>query len=446
VLKTGQVLVTGGCATTACGTELQSSELYDPATNRWTTTGNLNTGRTDHTAVLLTSGKVLAIGGYAGGGSASTELYDAATGAWTPAASTHDARYLNGTTLLADGAVLVTGGAAGRYPQTSAEIYNPGANLWTLTGGMKTGRYGHTSTLLADGTVLLAGGEGQAISCGKACTGYIPTAAAEIFSEATGGFTATTPLNRAVAYHSTTLTTKGVAITSGGQGYLATCCVVVADSEYYTPLTLSFSSYSLDFGVLQTGLTSAPQTVTLTNLSGHASRFAKISASGDYAQTNTCPPTLTPGQQCAITVTFRPLKTGVLAGAVKVADNDPGSPTQTIALTGTGEALSLALTPGSLSLGSVAVGSSSSQTATLTNDGAAPVTLTGFAVSPADGTFTQTNDCPASLAVQQTCTITVVFTPPDVVTYSATVSVSGSAGKPATLPVTGTGLDGGGGG
>ena len=60
--------------------------------------------------------------------------------------------------------------------------------------------------------------------------------------------------------------------------------------------------------------------------------------------------------------------------------------------------------------------------------GSAPVTLTGFSVSPADGTFTQTNNCPATLAIQQSCAVQIVFTPPDVFTYSATVSVANGAG------------------
>jgi hypothetical protein len=78
----------------------------------------------------------------------------------------------------------------------------------------------------------------------------------------------------------------------------------------------------------------------------------------------------------------------------------------------------------------------------LTNDGAAPVNITGIAIAPANGTFTQTNNCPSTLSVQQTCTITITFTPPDVFTYAATLSVTSSAGGAAKLPLSGTGLDG----
>ena len=104
--------------------------------------------------------------------------------------STNAGRYLNTTTLLSDGKVLVTGGANGRFPVSSAELYDPTANTWTYTGTMKIGRYAHTATLLADGTVLVPGGVGQSISCGKDCTGYIPTNKVDIYSEANGTFTA----------------------------------------------------------------------------------------------------------------------------------------------------------------------------------------------------------------------------------------------------------------
>jgi len=77
----------------------------------------------------------------------------------------------------------------------------------------------------------------------------------------------------------------------------------------------------------------------------------------------------------------------------------------------------------------------------LTNDGATSVNLTGFAIAPADGTYTQTNNCPATLGVQQTCTFQIMFTPPDVFTYNATLSVTNSAGAAASLALTGMGLN-----
>jgi len=440
LLPGGKVLVTGGCIALACSPATAGSELYDPTSNTWSTTGSLNTARYFHTAVLLKTGKVLAVGG--AGPLSSCELYSPTTSKWSNAASTNAGRYLNTTTLLADGKVLVAGGANGRYPLNSAEIYDPTAKTWTLTGNMKSGRYAHTAALLPDSTVVVAGGVGQSISCGKACTGYIPFSKVDVYNEAAGTFTAAASLSQPLAYHSMTLLSTGRALENGGLGVTSTCCVVESTSSFYTPLTLTFSASSLNFGLLQIGLTSPSQTVTVTNVGGHPVDFTSIASSGDYAQTHTCPTTMTAGTSCTITITFTPAKTGTRSGAVILKDNSPGSPTQTITLSGTGEAGALGFTAASLNFGTVLVGSSSTQSATLTNDGAAPVNITGVAISPADGTFTQTNDCPATVNVQQTCTFQITFTPPDVFTYNATLLITNSANGPADLPLSGTGADG----
>jgi hypothetical protein len=442
LLPSGKVLVAGGCTASDCSTDTAVSELYDPTSNTWSTTGSLNTARSYQTAVLLKTGMVLAIGG--SGGITSCELYDPSKGTWSYAASTHSARYLNTTTLLTDGKVLVTGGANGRFPVSSAELYDPTANTWTLTGNMTIGRYAHTASLLTDGTVLVAGGMGKSITCGKDCTGYIPTNKADAYNEGTGKFTATTNLSQALAYHSMTLLTTGRALEDGGIATTSVCCVVVNTAQVYTPLTLTFSASSLTFGLLQIGLSSPSQTATVTNVSGHSVTFTSIASSGDFSQSNTCPTTpttITAGQSCTITITFTPTATGTRKGAVTLKDNCPGSATQNISLTGTGETLALGFTPASLNFGSVVVGSSIPQSATLTNDGAAAVNITGVAISPANGTYTQTNNCPTTLGVQQTCTFQIVFTPPDVFTYKATLSISNSAGAAASLPLSGTGLN-----
>src|SRR5207253_5154430 len=79
----------------------------------WVTTGNLVTARYNHTATLLSSGKVLVAGGQGSSGIiSSAELYDPARGWWSSSGSFTE--YLcsaNDTaTLLPTAAVLVAGG------------------------------------------------------------------------------------------------------------------------------------------------------------------------------------------------------------------------------------------------------------------------------------------------------------------------------------------------
>lgn len=444
LLQSGKVLVAGGCTTNPCGSYTADSELYDPASNQWTTTGIMITPRAFHTATLLQSGNVLAAGGSGGLVLSSSELYNPGTGIWQSAPSMTSARVQHAATLLQSGKVLVTGGTLSKYPLNSAELYDPSANTWALTGHMTTGRYAHTATHLTDGTVLVAGGEGQAISCGKDCTGYIPTAKTELYNEATGAFTAAASLNRARAYHSATLL-AGRALAAGGIGYTATCCVVLNSAEVYTPLSLTLSAPSLNFGFRQVGLTSSPQTVTVTNVSSHSVIFTSIAGSGEFTQTNNCPispNTLSAGQSCSISVVFKPTSTGTQNGAVKLIDNAPGSPQQTISLTGTGEPYAFALNPSSLDFPSEIAGTSSPpETVTLLNDGAAPVSIAHISISPAHGTFKQTNNCPATLQPAQSCMVQIVFTPPDVGTYQAVLSVTDTANHTQTASLKGVGLD-----
>ncbi len=442
LLQSGKVLVTGGCTSSDCSAETAESELYDPASNSWSTTGSLNAARYYHAAVRLQTGKVLVIGGSTGSVTASCELYDPSLGTWSGAASMNAPRYLNPATLLPDGKVLVTGGTTSRYPINSAELYDPSANTWTLTGYMVTGRYAHTATLLTDGTVLVAGGEGQSISCGKDCTTYIPTAAAEIYNEAAGKFTAAESLGRAQAYHSATLLFSGRALADGGIGTTSVCCEVINTASIYTPLSMTFSATSLSFGVLQIGLTSAPQTVTVTNVSSHSVIFTSITSSGDFSQTNTCPTTLNAGQNCTITVTFTPTAAGARAGAVTLKDNDPGSSTQAVKLAGTGAIHAMTLLPASVHFPGQTPGTSKSKNITLYNDGTSAVSISKFAISPANGTFTQTNNCPATLNPNTDCVITVVFTPPDSGVYKATLSVTDNdISSPQTASLSGIGLN-----
>jgi hypothetical protein len=98
VLKSGKVLVSGGLGT---GTVvLGSAELYDPSTGVWSAAGSLSVARAGHTATLLQNGKVLVTGGctssLCGTITAVSELYDPATNSWSATGNLNTARYFHG--------------------------------------------------------------------------------------------------------------------------------------------------------------------------------------------------------------------------------------------------------------------------------------------------------------------------------------------------------------
>lgn len=162
LLPNGKVLVAGGKSVTY---SLASAELYDPATGIWTETGGLANARHYHTATLLGNGKVLVVSGInyssSSGSSylASAELYDPQSGTWTPAGTLGSNWFFPTATLLSTGKVLVVGGVDGTGRSlASAELYDPASGNWAPTGSLIMARSSHTATLLNDGTVLVAGG------------------------------------------------------------------------------------------------------------------------------------------------------------------------------------------------------------------------------------------------------------------------------------------------
>jgi len=93
--------------------------------------------------------------------------------------------------------------------------------------------------------------------------------------------------------------------------------------------------------------------------------------------------------------------------------------------------------PGNLSFGATVVGTSGSPlTTTLTNVGAGPLVITGVSVGGANaGDFSQTNNCPSSLAQGASCAINVTFAPTATGTRTAVIRV-GDSGAPKLSDVT----------
>lgn len=212
-----QVTALGGAA---CGAQ---------GPGRFTATGNLSALHLQHTATLLPSGQVLALGGYSG----TLEYFQWDSETWDSPGSFQGTRRLHTATLLRDGRVLVAGGN-GRA-SSSAELYVPGSSYFTATGALLTNRREHAAVTLPDGRVLVMGGTDDA---GRVL------ASAEVYDPATGTWSATGSMSQPRrAFISTALNDGRVLVAGGfvdgGDKCKSSNCLVGA--ELYDPATGTWS-------------------------------------------------------------------------------------------------------------------------------------------------------------------------------------------------------------
>jgi uncharacterized repeat protein (TIGR01451 family) len=399
----GDVLVAGGyLADTA--TVIGTAELYNPTTNKFTTTGNMTIVRVDHTATTLQNGQVLITGGRSttGGGAltATAELYNPTTATFTATTGNMTtARFNHTATLLSNGMVLIAGGRSSitDYLDT-AELYNPATETFTaVPGTMSSPRAAQTATVLQDGTVLLAGG-------GISDTATISvTNTADIYNPTTNTITpVTATMSVPRAYHTATLLTNGTVVLAGG-GNSSDPTVAefqaLSSVEIYNPTSKTFSfAPSLNFG-------RGYQTASLLP-------SGAVLAEGGFNGTN--------------------VNYTVLASTEIYTSSGTTAPVASFA-------------PTSLTFTSQAQGTTSPvQTVTLTNSGNAAMSITGVSITGTDaGDFAQTNTCPvspATLAANANCVISVTFKPTATGARTANVSVAdNAAGSPQTVGLAGTG-------
>ena len=203
--------------------------------------------------------------------------------------------------------------------------------------------------------------------------------------------------------------------------------------------SVALSPSSLQYSTQPVGTSSEPQTALLRNMGSSPLSITSTVASGDFAESDNCSTSVPAAGSCTLSVTFTPTAAGVRSGSIVLQDDAAGSP-HTVTLEGIGSGPVVALSPGSVSFSAIAVGTSSApQTVTLSNSG--NITLNISSIQAA-GDYSQTNTCPAALAVSSSCAISVTFTPTATGTRIGSLTINDDApGSPQTATLTGSGAN-----
>jgi len=252
-----------------------------------------------------------------------------------------------------------------------------------------------------------------------------------ISSQTTGDFAATNSCGNSLAAHSTCSISVVFQPKTLGS---ATGTLTVSDQYRSQTIALSGTGvappgvslsplFGVTFPATGVGLSSAPQTVTLTNNGGLALSIATLAISGDFAVvpgSNTCGSTLAAAAACTLQITFTPTVAGARTGALTVSSNAPGSP-QTLPLNGAG--VDFALVANGISTVTVTSGQSAVFPLLFTSGPA----VAGSTVSLACTGAPQNSTCkvvPVSLAIDGN-TSTVAVT---ILTGTTSASLRGRSG------------------
>jgi len=203
------------------------------------------------------------------------------------------------------------------------------------------------------------------------------------------------------------------------------------------PTTVGISPPLLSFGNVGVDTRSVAKALTLTNTGSSTLYVTSAAASGDFGISTSACAILPAGRHCKVEVYFLPTQTGALTGTLTLTDNAANSP-QMVVLSGTGFE-NAKLAPASETYRPQDVGvSSPPKTFTLSNKEAAP--LSNIHITTSGDFAVVATSCGGSLAAEDSCWISVTFTPTATGTRTGQLSVSDSANNsPQTSNLTGTG-------
>jgi hypothetical protein len=208
---------------------------------------------------------------------------------------------------------------------------------------------------------------------------------------------------------------------------------------------ISLSANSLSFGSVGVGA-SAVKTLDLKNTGAATLQVDSVDLTGTgfTLGSGTFPASIEPNADLPLQVQFAPTSAGDATGQITIHSNSDQNGVAQVGLSGTGSVASsvpqLSVTPGSISFGSVDVGSNATRNLTLSSTGSGPVVVNSVSVN--GGNFSISGGSfPVSLNASQQIVVQVQFAPSTTGSTSGQVIVASnsSTGDTITVPVDGSG-------
>jgi sugar lactone lactonase YvrE len=203
---------------------------------------------------------------------------------------------------------------------------------------------------------------------------------------------------------------------------------------------LNASAGSLNFPLESVNSTTPPQQVILSAVGPVT--ISNISITGDFTESDDCPSTLPNTTTCTVYVYFTPKAGGIRTGTLTINDNGFFNSVSTVALSGTGTAISLTGSP--VSFGNQLKNTTSTvKNVTVKNNGSTAITMGTITLNEITDFAFSSNTCPASgqtLAAKATCVIGLTFTPTTTGTKKGAVIIKDNdPTSPQIIGVSGTG-------
>lgn len=236
-----------------------------------------------------------------------------------------------------------------------------------------------------------------------------------------------------------------ITISSNSSSGTTTMVTLSGTSTAAASPQLTVSAASLSFGNVTVGTaTTLPLTLTSTGTSPVTVNSAAISGSGFTIVAQSFPVTLSPTQSVTLQVQFDPTATGAAAGRITISSNSATGGTQSVILSGMGNAANpnLTISNTNVSFGSIAINTTTTKSLTLTSTGTTPVTVNSAAITGAGFTVVG-GSFPVTLNPAQTLTLQLQFEPTTAGALSGQIMISSnsiSGGGTAVVSLTGTGI------